>query len=202
MRRWAGPALALLGAAVACAEPPAFLRPAPARAWPNTLKYAQHSADQGQYAAADSALTAFARRFPASQEAGESEYWRALFALDPRNGQHSAADAIAAIDAYFAAPSPRTHDAEAAVLARTATLLVVLRHTTEQAASTADSARTLADSALNLADSARVAHALRDRYTNAEVLRLRDSLEKVLVELAQTNQELDRIKRRLVEPKP
>jgi hypothetical protein len=152
--------------------------------------------------AADSSLTAFARRFPASPQAGESEYWRALFAIDPRNGKHSAADAIAAIDAYFAAPSPRSHDTEAAVLARTATLLLILRHTTEQAASTADSARTLADSALNLADSARVAQALRDRYTSAEVQRLRDSLEKVLVELAQTNQELDRIKRRLVEPKP
>ena len=134
-------ALVALAAATAC-EPPAFLQPAPARAWPATLEYAQKSATAGRYTDADSSLSAFARRFPRSP----------------------------------------------------------LRHPTEQAASTADSARTLADSALTLADSARVAHALRDRYVAAEVRRLRDSLEKVLVELGQTNQELDRIKRRLVEP--
>jgi hypothetical protein len=201
MKRRARLALFAVAAAVAC-EPPAFLQPAPARTWPATLEYAQKSAAAGRYTDADSSLGAFARRFPTSSQAGESEYWRALFAIDPRNGQHSAADAVAAIDAYFAAPQPRHHDTEAAVLARTATLLLALRHTTEQAASTADSARTLADSALTLADSARVAHALRDRYVDAEVRRLRDSLEKVLVELGQTNQELDRIKRRLVEPNP
>jgi hypothetical protein len=201
MRR-AFPATLALVAATACVSTPAFLRPAPARAWPATLAFAQQSANAGRYESADSSLTVFAARFPISPQTAESDYWRALFAIDPRNTSQSPADVIAAIDSYFAAPPPRAHDAEAAVLARTAADLMVLRRTTAEAASVADSARTLADSVLTIADSAQMAHTLRDRYTNAEVRRLRDSLDKVLVALAQTNQELDRIKKRLAAPKP
>lgn len=202
MKRAALPTALALATATACVSTPAFLRPAPARAWPATLAFAQRSAASGNYVGADSSLTAFAARYPTSPQTAESDYWRALFSLDPRNARQSPADAIAAIDSYFAAPAPRPHDAEASVLARTAADLMVLRRATVEAASVADSARTLADSVLTVADSAQMAHSLRDRYVNAEVRRLRDSLDKVLVALAETNQELDRIKKRLAAPKP
>jgi hypothetical protein len=201
--KWAAlPAALALAAATACVSTPGFLRSAPARTWPATLSFAQQSANAGHYASADSSLTVFAARYPTAPQTAESDYWRALFAIDPRNAAQSPADAIAAINSYFAAPKPRSHDTEAAILARTATDLMVLRSATVEAASVADSARTLADSVLTIADSAQMAHALRDRYSNAEVRRLRDSLDKVLVALAQTNQELDRIKKRLAAPKP
>ncbi len=184
-----------------CAGRKATLRPVPQRAWQVTLGYAQEAVQRGQYAQADSALVAFATAYPNTPEATESEFWTALFTLDPRNEHRSEGDALRALTAYSTGPGPHDRDIEADVLRRTAGTLLTLRQETEVAASQADSARTEADSARTEADSVRVAHASRDR-TREEVQRLRDSLDKVVTALGETTQELDRIKKRLAAPKP
>jgi hypothetical protein len=77
-----------------------------------------------------------------------------------------------------------------------------LRAANQEAASEVDSARTRADSMRTHADSARMAGASRDRSKDVEVQRLRDSLDKVVMQLTQTTQELERIKKRLAAPQP
>jgi hypothetical protein len=195
-------ALALLVLGAACAAHPTFVGPTPAQSWTVTLIFAEMSVDDGRYPDADTALANFATRHAGTPEAVESYYWRALFALDPRNERRSGADAIQALDAYFAGATPRQHDAEASVLRRTAVALTTLRAANQEAASEADSARTRADSMRTHADSAQVAGASRDRSKDVEVQRLRDSLDKVVLQLTQTTQELERIKKRLATPQP
>lgn len=202
MRRRALVAIALLVVGAACAAHHPSVRPEPAHAWPATLSFAEMSVDDGRYQDADTALGNFATRFIGTPQAAESDYWRALFALDPRNERRSGMDAIVALDAYFASASPREHDAEASVLRRTAVALTTLRAANQEAASEADSARTTADSMRTHADSARMAGASRDRSKDVEVQRLRDSLDKVVTQLTQTTQELERIKKRLAAPQP
>jgi hypothetical protein len=196
------PAVALLVAGAGCAAHHANLSPAPAHAWPATLSFAETAVDDDRYQDADTALGNFATRYTGTPEAAESYYWRALFALDPRNERRSGMDAIVALDAYFASAAPREHDAEASVLRRTAVALTTLRAATQVANSEADSARNRADSVRTRADSARVAGASRDRSKDVEVQRLRDSLDKVVSQLTQTTQELERIKKRLATPQP
>lgn len=202
MRCRACTGLALLGVGVACATHPGIGRSAPARSWPATLSAAELSVDDGRYTDADTTLANFAARYTGTPESGESNYWRALFVLDPRNEHRSGTDAIQALDAYFASPAPREHDAEASVLRRTAVALTTLRAANQEATSEVDSARTRADSLRTHADSARVAGASRDRSKDVEVQRLRDSLDKVVTQLTQTTQELERIKKRLATPQP
>jgi hypothetical protein len=185
---------------LSCASHPGSQRPVPQSAWRSTLTYAQRAAAGGQYSAADSALIAFATRYPNTPQANETQFWLALFTLDPRNEQHSAPEAMRELTAYNTGPGPHEHDLEADVLRRTASTLMALREETAQAASQADSARTEADSALRTADSTRLARAPRDQ--SREVQRLRDSLDKVLTALSDSTQELDRIKKRLTAPKP
>jgi hypothetical protein len=201
VRRGNRAVLASVVVAVACASRQTPGRPVPSRAWTGTLLYAQQAAAAGRYKDADSALSAFGTRHPDTREAAESEFWRALFELDPRNEHHSTADALRALSSYSTFPAPRDRDVEVDVLSRTAVALTALREATAQVASLADSARTEADSVRTEADSARLARASRDR-TREEVQRLRDSLDKVVAELTETNQELDRIKKRLTAPKP
>jgi hypothetical protein len=196
------PAVALLLAGAGCAVHHATLHPAPAHAWPAALSFAETAVDDDRYQDADTALGGFATRYSGTQEAAESYYWRALFALDPRNEHRSGMDAIVALDAYFASQAPREHDAEASVLRRTAVALTTLRAANQEANSEADSARTRADSARTHADSIRMAGASRDRSKDVEVQRLRDSLDKVVTQLTQTTQELERIKKRLATPQP
>ncbi len=150
--------------------------------------------------AADSALTAFHERFPDSQQGAESVYWRALFRLDPDNPLATPTTAVAALDAYLALPNHDEHAAEVDVLRRIAGLVNSEQGAAASAAEAADSARTQADSARAQADSVRSARALRYRSKQEEVQRLRDSLDKVLGKLAETNQELERIKKRLATP--
>lgn len=202
MRTRATARLLLLAVAVGCAGRPSFLRSAPARSWPATLAYAQRAVSGARYADADSALVNFAARYPATPQAAESQYWRALIALDPFNSRQSGTDAVQALDTYFATPAQRTHDAEAAMLRRLAVALTPLREASNEAASQVDSARSSVDSIRTRADSARAARASRERTRDEEVQRLRDSLDKVVTQLGDRNQELDRIKKRLAAPKP
>jgi hypothetical protein len=193
--------LLTLYALLSCAGRPTSQHPVPEPTWQTTLAYAQQAVARGQYNTADSALIAFAMRYPNTAEANETQFWVALFTLDPRNEQHSTSEAMRALIAYGSGPGPHEHDLEAEILRRTATDLMTLHEENVQAASQADSARTEADSALRSADSARLAGASRDRSRQV-VQHLRDSLDKVLTALSDSTEELDRIKKRLTAPKP
>ena len=133
----------------------------------------QAAADSGQFATADSILTAFEHVEAGSADASESAFWRAMLRADPRNPAFEPAEARRGIEAYLAAPNPRRRT-EAGVMLRM----------------------------LDLADSLRVVQAAqrssaetRDRARDEEVQKLRDDLQR-------TQAELDRIKRRLGSPKP
>ena len=141
--------------------------------WVGTLAAAQAAVDSGRFATADSILAAFERSEPDSPDAGESTFWRAMLRADPRNPAFAPADARAALDAYLATPNPRRRT-EATVMLRMLALSDSIRalHTAQRSATEA-----------------------RDRAREEEMQKLRDDLQR-------TQAELDRIKRRLGNPKP
>lgn len=163
--------LALL--AVACVRP-VNMQPEPEREWPETLQRAQAAAEVGRFDAADSALVRFASRHPASPEASETLFWRALFRLDPANPSASPRDAAADLTTYLARPGRHEHLVEARALRRAALLADSLSATPGRRAGAAAAPATDKD---------------------AEIARLREELKKA-------TEELERIKRRLSTPTP
>lgn len=170
---------AVLLAAAACVTAPRAREADEAeRAWLNAFVEAQQLAHEGRVAGADSALARFADAYPRSREAMETLYWRAIFAVDPANRSRSAADAVALLDRYLAAGSTATHSMEAMSLRRTAQALDSLGRTLT-------TTRAMADS---------VSIALKNAATTPE------ETQKLKDELARTQAELERIRRRLSNP--
>jgi hypothetical protein len=148
--------------------------PTAATEWPRIHAQATIDAREGRTPAADRALVAFAARFPASAEANEVPYWRAVIKLDPGNpaGSH---EALQLLDAYLADSSFRAHRLEATTLRRL------------QAALEQRTAALVAQAAMPTVRP-------EDKARDDEIAHLRD-------ELAKANAELTRIKRRLTRPK-
>lgn len=145
--------------------------------WSSTLLQSRDEVTGGRYGVADRLLVDFAARYPASAEASEALYWRALYKLDPANASGSSREAAALLDSYLAGG----HGArfmEAQALRR-----IVGALETRAAASTVgtpapgEKPRTAAD----------------DKAKD-------DELQRVKEELAKANAELERIKRRLAKP--
>jgi hypothetical protein len=174
--------LALLCAACVTVRAPAVMRSSSERDWPATLQAAQQSAAAGEFAAADSTLVRFARDHAGSAEATETEFWLALYALDPDNKDASLDLANDELSRYLAASGPRQHVAEAASLSRVA---FALRSLT----TVANAARSGAASGATARPSETVVR-VDTTSSDAEVRRLRD-------ELAKANAELERIRKRL-----
>jgi len=194
--RWLG-RLALCGltiAGVSCVtvRAPSFMRSPAERSWPATLSAAQHAAAAGQFGAADSLLVGFAHSHPGSPEAMETNYWRALYALDPANTGAKLEVATDELSTYLAASGPRQHVAEATSLSRVAGALNSLTKESALAMSRARSATAADGSSSEHASEARPAERADTAAANsdAEVRHLRD-------ELAKANAELDRIRKRL-----
>jgi hypothetical protein len=196
VRRLAVVAIALV---TACSSGKGQLAPvAPTHEWPTTLAAAQSADSIGQYRVADSILVAFQARYPFTDAAAESIYWRALFKLDPANYGATPKDALDLLDQYLRAPHHEARQAEVRILRRTTVLVGTIQQLAEQAASEVDSARTETDSvklAKRGADT-------KGRTKDEEIARLREEVEKLTAQLDETNQELDRIKKRLAAPKP
>ena len=145
----------------------------PESPWVGTLAMVQTAVDSAQFTAADSMLTDFERSDAAVMERRESTFWRAMLRADPRNPAFTPAAARAALE-EFAAGSPPHRQTETGVMLR---LLAV------------------SDSLRVAQAGQRAAAEQRDRTREEEMQKLRD-------ELARTQAELDRIKRRLGPPKP
>jgi hypothetical protein len=153
--------------------------------WVQTLSFAQQSVSAGRFAAADSALAAFATRSGNTPEAREVYYWRALYLLDPANRAPDPRAAVRLLDAYLGDSTVVTYRAEARVLRA----LAISVDSLAQAAQTAQAtAAELRSSATERTPST------REEELQKEVQRLRDSLVRA-------NADLDRIRRRLTAPK-
>ena len=63
---------------------------------------ASQEATAGNYAVADKLLTEYGSRYPASPEAAEAMYWRALYKMDPSSPVAAPHDAAVLLDGYLA----------------------------------------------------------------------------------------------------
>ena len=151
--------------------------------WDSTIATARVLADSGKYDAADKALADFIALHNGSHEATEAIFWRGLYKVDPNNKNGSLSAGISSFDVYLASDSAIWYTSEAKVLRRTAALAQSLKlaSTTAQQATTAGGATVVPDK-----------DAMKSR--DEEIASLRDQLAKV-------NAELDRIKKRLANPK-
>jgi hypothetical protein len=191
-----------LVAATGCARPLVF-QPRPMREWPGTLRAVKEAARAGRYARADSILGRFESRHSGSYEGRQAAYWRALLLADPANPQSSPAEAVDAINRYFAGrATAETYD-EATILRRilqrvdslTGELVRAERLIAEaqDAAAEAEARPAAAAPPAAPADTPRPARVNRNLVE--QVRRLRDELSKA-------NQELERVRRRLQEQRP
>ena len=168
--------------AAACASLPGPWRRQEAQdAWVQSFVEAERLAQEGRVARADSVLAHYAEEHAASPEATETLYWRALLKLDPAHAAGTPAEAVRLLDRYLDAKTPTTHSMEARSLRRTAQALDSLGRSVVTARAAADTA-------------------------NAALTALRatpavpDELQKLKDELAKTQAELERIRRRLSNP--
>jgi hypothetical protein len=173
------PALLATMLAAGCAT----LRGGPANApvdgeWSATLAQARQEALDTRFGVADHLLSDFATRHAGTMEALDAGYYRALFKLDPANATGTVRDAEALLDAYLAVAGPLPMRADATTLRHIATTL-------ERSSTVATSSATAGGSSAAAPTPAR----------DEELQRLRD-------DLAKANAELERIKRRLAQPKP
>ena len=146
--------------------------PAGRTEWTPLLLQAAQEAGAGRYSGADKILADFAVRYPASTEATEAMYWRALYKLDPSNQAGGPKDAGVLLDGYLASGAP-VHRTEVQTLRRLASALEVRVATPAPVKVEVVKAD--------------------DKARDEEIQRLKD-------ELAKATSELDRIKRRLALP--
>ena len=174
-------ALTLAGCRGAAAPPVAAApTPEPSNAWPAALADVQELVANGRHAEADTALGGFSTRYFGTPQSTEALYWRALVRLDPANAGATPRDALAALDAYLAGGAALPHYQEALVLRRTASLL--------------DGARRVPS--LAGPDTASVAVPVTPDRLRAT----QDTVRALREELARTQAELERIRRRLRPP--
>ena len=168
-----------------------------ASAWQSALPLARAYASDGKFESADNVLADFAAKFPGTQNAVETFYWRAVFKMDPTNPHASTTMASSALDAYLANNGPREHVSEAPVMRRIASPIDGLNRLAASAITQAKDASSIAANAKAQAvdANARAADAKSDApaSSEAEIRRLKD-------ELAKANAELERIRKRLSIP--
>ena len=175
MRRCVPLLACLLAACSLRSAPAANLAPTPQTEYPALLAQASQEASAGRFNTADRLLTDFSAHYPASGEAVESMYWRALYKLDPSNANGSMREAAVLLDSYLTSANA-AHRAEALTMRRIVTAVEA-----RAAARTEVGPKPVADAPV------------ADKAKDDEIARLKD-------ELAKTTAELDRIKKRLAQP--
>jgi hypothetical protein len=178
---------ALLGLCLtlsACVLPAARTTPSPERIaaeWTVVWAQAAQEVQAGRYDGAEQLLLEFQQRYPASAQAPEARFYRALYKLDPSNPVGSPRDAVTLLDSTVGAPATTPHRADAAALRRVAIALDAKPAVVTVTTPAKDGA----------ASPARVDTSARD-----------DEVAKLREELGKANAELERVKRRLAAPKP
>ena len=151
------------------------------RDWNDTLTQAQAAANDRRYADADRILADFAARYPGSEGAVESSYWRGVIALEPSNRDGSPQIAAAFFETYGRGGGKLPHRVEADILRDIAVRLQAGPSTVAVASPAPGASAAPATGAADL------------KAKDTEIQRLKD-------ELAKANDELERIKRRLTAP--
>ena len=141
--------------------------------WPGTLAAALRAAENGRFDEAERTLVEFSVTHAGTPEGAESDFWRALFKVDPANRGVSAREQTAMLDAYLSGGSNQPRYAEALILRRIAEAM---------------------DSTHTLLVTVRASAEARDKSRDEDIRRLNDLVDR-------TSAELERIKRRLA-PKP
>ncbi|HEX5973344.1 MAG TPA: hypothetical protein VFY85_15520 [Gemmatimonadaceae bacterium] len=136
----------------------------------------------GSYAAADRALADFAVSYPHTPQAISATLRRAVYMADPANQSATAREATALLDSTLAQPLDSASRSDARTLRRITSAL--------QRAATLSAAGAPNVSAPD--SSARTA----DTKSNS------DEIQRLRNELAKANAELERIKKRVAQPKP
>ena len=160
-----------------------------------TVARASQEVLASHYAAADSMLSDFTNHHPVSPEGAEAAYWRAVYLLDPDSPIASPRDAERIFFTYLASPWDLEHRATATTLRRVAQSLDRSTVAAATAVQSAPPTTTAAPSVQTPTAPSPAAQAAADRARDEELQRLRD-------ELAKANAELERIRRRLAQPKP
>jgi hypothetical protein len=153
--------------------------------WRASLATATQETVLGRYGVADRVLSDYAAKFPSTAEAAEATYWRAIFKLDPANVIANPREGAALLDAYTATPYAASRRGEVQTLRRIAGALELRNPAPLVATGPAPAVQP------GVAAPAKVDEKAREE----EMQRLRD-------ELAKANAELERIRRRLAQPKP
>lgn len=179
-----------------CIGTPRFLQPAPERTWNSTLKAARAAADSGKWATADRRLAEYDARYPQTDAAHESLYWRGLFRLAPGNDTTARGLAVPTLERYLARPGG-SHRTEARVLLDLARAHATLSG--ELAAKQQEIAEVRA--ALGRAQQ-RPAATAESGEAPAPSRNLAGEVERLRADLAKANQELERIRRRLAGQRP
>jgi hypothetical protein len=178
-RRRAGAALVMLLLS-GCALTPGSSAPEPPapRAWPVLRARAGAEVAAGRYGIADRMLADFTSQFPGTAEGADATFWRALYRVDPSNQTASARGAIAVVDSALAMPLDSARRANLLALRRIAIAVerVDSRGTGETIAA-GDTAK-------------------GDEKSQS------DEIQRLKSELAKANAELERIKKRVAQPKP
>lgn len=134
---------------------------------------ARYAAAHGQHDEADIILAQFIDAHAATPEAREAAYWRAILLLDASASRADRDDARRYLDVYLADTAAKAHQLEARLL----------RHFLVRVDSTSQATDSLTTAARQTA-------AAREEELKKEIQTLKEQLDK-------TNDELNRIKRRL-----
>jgi hypothetical protein len=192
-----------LVAAVGCNPRPLVFQPRPVREWPATLQAAKEAARAGRYADADSVLAAFATRHGSSYQAREALYWRALFRVDPANPSASSAEALRALNEYFAHGSTADAYDEANILRRVVMDTDSLSRALAQARRLIAEAQEAADEPRPATPAAPAPAAAAPSQAQARANRnLVEQVRDLREQLSKANQELERVRKRLSEQRP
>ena len=149
--------------------------PAPVDAFGAAVSAADKRVEAGDYAGADRILSDYALKNKGTEDGMEIAFFRALYMVDPNNKNASMSEGVRALDIYLNTSHAKRYRTEALVLRRTAQSVLALR------------SNALLTTRTNKSDTVYVSR-------EAEIAELKD-------QLAKANAELDRIKKRLANPK-
>jgi hypothetical protein len=166
-------AASILAACSQGSKPPEA--PSPDDGFAAAVSAADKRVEAGDYSGADRILADYALKNKNTDNGMEIAFFRALYMIDPNNKNASMAEGVRALDIYLNTSRSKRYRPEALVLRRTAQSVLALRTNVAQ---TPRSSRS---------DTVYVSR-------EAEIAELKD-------QLAKANAELDRIKKRLANPK-
>jgi hypothetical protein len=159
--------------------------PAP-EAWARAVAVAAAQVGAGRYSAADRMLVDFAAQYAGTPQAAMATVHRALYKADPMNPTATVRDATMLLDSLLTLPLDSAARSDARVMRR---LTSALERAAAAVASNGAGSSTTASSS--------------DSSSRSEDPKARDDeVQRLRNELAKANAELERIKKRVAQPKP